>query len=165
MRNEHRIADIIEPTVTDMGFDLVRVKLSGQVRVALQVMIEPTGGERAVNVDDCANVSRAISTLLEVEDPIKGAYTLEVSSPGLDRPLTRKQDFDRFSGLEAKIELADAVDGRRRFKGRLGGVTGSGSIMLAADDADYEIPFEQIDTAKLVLNDELLALAEESERQ
>jgi len=165
LRIEDRITEIIEPALADLGLDLVRVRLSGQVRVALQIMIEPIGGERAPTVDDCALASRTISTLMDVDDPIKGAYTLEVSSPGVDRPLTRVQDFDRFSGLEAKIELADAVDGRRRFKGKLGGVTSAGSIMLAAEDADYEIPFEQIDTAKLVLNDELLALAEESERQ
>lgn len=165
MTLEQRIAALIEPTIDGMGFELVRVQLSGQQRVSLQVMIEPKDHDTQLSVDDCADASRALSAVLDVEDPIEKAYTLEVSSPGLDRPLTRMNDFSRFAGLEAKIELAAAVDGRRRFSGRLDGINDTGAVLLAADDADYEIPFDQIAKAKLVLTDELLAMAEESERQ
>ncbi|MHC8507967.1 MAG: ribosome maturation factor RimP [Rhodospirillales bacterium] len=165
MRAEQRIAAMIEPTVTGMGFELVRVTLSGSEQLSLQIMVEPPDPNARMRVDDCAAVSRALSAVLDVEDPVGKPYTLEVSSPGLDRPLTRAKDYDRFAGLEARIELAETMQGRRRFKGRLGGLTQQGAVKLAAEDADYEIPFDAIEKAKLVLNDELLALAEEPERQ
>ena len=123
MKSIDRIEKIIEPTVKNLGFDIVRVLLSGDHNPRLQIMAEPLDG-RAMNVDDCAAISRAVSALLDVEDPVSSSYTLEVSSPGLDRPLVRLQHFERFAGYEARIETAMAIDGRKRFRGRLGGIEG-----------------------------------------
>jgi len=124
----------------------------------LQVMIERADGEE-ISVEDCATASRAISALLDVEDPISDAYELEVSSPGIDRPLTRPKDFERYSGFVARIEIKHAVDGRKRFRGRLLGLADD-SVRLAGDDTpdtEYSLPLAGIVRAKLVLNDELLA--------
>ena len=111
-----------------------------------------------MNVEDCAEVSRMVSALLDVEDPIASEYTLEVSSPGIDRPLTRLADYDRFAGLEAKVETRLPVDGRRRFRGRLDGADGD-KIRLETDAGPVTLTFADIAKAKLVLTDELLALA------
>lgn len=153
-----RIVTIIEPSLVAMGFDLVRVALHGSDRPALQIMIDRVDGEE-ITIDDCATASRAISALLDVEDPIDDAYELEVSSPGIDRPLTRPKDFERFAGLEARIELKQAVDGRKRFRGRLLGLAGD-AVRLTGEDApdtEFTLPLAGIVRAKLVLNDELLA--------
>src|SRR6056297_3500273 len=116
-----RVHDIIEPAAEAMGYELVRVHLSGGRRPVLQVMVERA--DRApMNVDDCAEVSRAVSAVLDVEDPVPGEYVLEVSSPGIDRPLTRLADFERFAGFEAKVETEAPIEGRKRFRGRLEGV-------------------------------------------
>jgi ribosome maturation factor RimP len=152
-----RIESIIAPSLDEMGFDVVRVRLMGVQRRTLQVMVERRDGAN-LTVDDCATVSRAISALLDVEDPIEGAFTLEVSSPGLDRPLTRPADYDRFAGLEAKVELNRLVDGRRRFRGRIIGLF-DGAVRIDSESRIAEFPFEDIERAKLVLTDELLALA------
>lgn len=156
-----RVSSLIEPTLSDMGFDIVRVLLSGKARPTLQVMAEPRGGG-GMTVDDCAAISRAISAVLDVEDPIKGQYTLEVSSPGLDRPLVRRRDFERFAGFEARIETAEPLDGQRRFTGRIDGVM-DGRIRLSRDERTWDIPFESVDRAKLLLTDELLAATEDAE--
>ena len=157
-----RVAGIIEPTLQSMGFRLVRVKLSGR---SLQIMAERPDG--TMTVDDCAALSRSISPLLDVEDPIPGSYTLEVSSPGIDRPLVRLEDFSRWMGHVAKVELKAPMDGRRRFRGVIEGVSGN-DVRLAlppeggADDATLvELAFDDIGDAKLVLTDELLAAARE----
>ncbi len=154
-----RINAIIEPTVNDMGFTLVRSRLSGENRMELQIMAERTDGG-GMNVDDCANLSRAISALLDVEDPIAGAFTLEVSSPGIDRPLVKIEDFQRFDGLEARIETMRPVDGRKRFKGRLAGVNDN-IVAIKTDTGDHNIPYGDITRAKLLMSDELLAKAAE----
>ena len=109
-----------------------------------------------MTVDDCADLSHALSPVLDEHDPIEGNYTLEVSSPGIDRPLVRLDDFDRFKGFEAKIECQIPIDGRKRFSGRLQGVDGS-DVILTFDGADVRLPFDQIAKAKLILTDELLA--------
>jgi ribosome maturation factor RimP len=155
-----RIEAIIEPTLADLGFEIVRVQLSGDHNPRLQIMAEPVD-ERDMTVDDCADISRAVSALLDVEDPISGAYTLEVSSPGLDRPLVRLDHFRRFAGFEARVELSDAQgdDGRKRFKGRLTGVEGE-NVLLDVDGETKVIPFDAIHRAKLIMTDELLAAAE-----
>ena len=150
-----RIAKLITPAIEAMGFDLVRVQVSGSQRPTLQIMAEPASG-RTMSVDDCAEISRAISAVLDVEDPIAGAYSLEVSSPGIDRPLTRRADFERFAGYEASVELAEPIEGQRRFKGRLMGVEGE-AVRMAGLEREVELPMRQIRRAKLVLNDELLA--------
>ncbi len=151
----HRIAELVEPTVEAMGFGLVRLVLNPGRNPRLQVMIERKDAA-ATTVDDCAEVSRALSAVLDVEDPIVGSYTLEVSSPGIDRPLTRRADFERFAGYEASIELLEPIEGQRRFKGRLLGVAGV-AVRMAAPEREIALPIRQIRRAKLVLNDELLA--------
>lgn len=144
-----------------MGFVLVRIQLSGQKRPRLQLMVEHSGG-RPVTVDECVEVSRAISAILDVEDPLRGAYTLEVSSPGIDRPLVRLGDFDRFAGFEAKVETARPFDGRRRFTGRILGTDGE-QVRLRVDGGNVSLPFVDINRAKLVLSDELIAAAEQQQ--
>lgn len=138
-----------------MGFDLVRVQLSGSQRPTLQIMAEPVDG-RSMSVDDCALISRAISAILDVEDPIAGAYSLEVSSPGIDRPLTRPKDFRRYQGHAAKIETDQPLEGRKRFKGRIGAVS-EGAVVLDCDGEAISLPIERIHKAKLVLTDSLIA--------
>lgn len=150
-----RVAELIRPTVEGMGYSVVRVQVLGQQRLRLQVMAERADGEPML-VDDCAAVSRAISAVLDVEDPISASYTLEVSSPGIDRPLVRLADYERFAGFEARIELRQALAGRRRYQGRLLGVCGE-LIRLAASSGIVELPFADIARAKLVLTDDLLA--------
>ena len=158
MTLEQRIAEIIGPTIEDMGFDLVRVLMSGQQRRKLQIMAEPLDGS-GMTVDHCADISRAVSALLDVEDPIDGAYTLEVSSPGLDRPLVKPRDFERFAGFEAKVEMEQAIDGRRRFSGRLLGFA-DGDVKLVVDGEEMHLPFAGIIKSKLLLTDELIAAAQ-----
>ena len=151
-----RIDELVRPTVEALGYSLVRVQVSGRQRLRLQIMAERTDDEPMM-VEDCAHLSRALSAVLDVEDPIGSAYTLEISSPGIDRPLVRLADFDRFAGMEARIELVRPIDGRRRFRGRLMGTHGD-LVRLAVDGAGTEVKVAHADIqrAKLVLTDELL---------
>ncbi len=149
-----RIADFVGPTITDLGFDTVRVEFLGLKSPRVQIMVERVDGS-TVTLDDCARVSRAVSALLDVEDLIPGAYTLEVSSPGIDRPLVRLHDFERFAGFEAKVELARPLEGRRRYRGRLLG-TESEMVRLDSPDGTVALPYVDIHRAKLVLTDELI---------
>ena len=155
-----RIERIIAPTVESMGYEIVRIQLTGAQRVALQVMAERSDGA-AMTVDDCAEVSRTVSALLDVEDPVPGPYTLEVSSPGIDRPLVKKRDFERFAGFEARIETHRPIDGRRRFRGKLLGVAGD-IVRIALPEGERGVPCAEIHRAKLVLTDELLPAARKS---
>lgn len=150
-----RIARLIEPMLRDMGYDLVRVHYTAGRRAVLQIMAE-RADDGTMDVDDCAALSRAISALLDVEDPIADAYTLEVSSPGIDRPLVKLDDFERYAGLEAKVELAAAEDGRKRFRGRLMGVVGDRVAIRLGKGGTVEVRFADIAQAKLVLTDELV---------
>lgn len=150
-----RVEKTIEPVLADMGFELVRVQMFGTKRPTLQIMAERADGA-AMTVDHCAEISNTVSALLEVEDPISGAYTLEVSSPGIDRPLMRPRDYERFAGHEAKIEMRSLVDGRRRFQGRIAGLAG-GNVRLETGDGEVELPLDDVLNAKLILTDELLA--------
>lgn len=152
-----RIERLIQPTVETMGYRLVRVLVSGRHQPRLQVMAERRD-DRPMGVDDCAELSRALSALLDVEDPLPGTYTLEVSSPGLDRPLTRLDDFMRFAGREASVETRAPIAGRRRFRGRLLGVT-DGNVKLQVEGADVVLPFDEIDKARLVVTGDMLAQA------
>jgi ribosome maturation factor RimP len=148
-----RVEQIIAPTLDDMGYELVRVQLSGGPQHSrLQIMAE-RADQQGMTVDDCADISRAVSALLDVEDPIAGSYDLEVSSPGIDRPLTRPRDFERFAGNLAKIELRQAVDGQRRFRGLLKGVA-DGCAVLETETGIVGLPIAEIDKAKLALPDE-----------
>jgi ribosome maturation factor RimP len=146
---------IITPSLEAMGYSLVRVKYIGSSQPVLQIMAERTA-DGSMTVDDCAEVSRAVSALLDVEDPISGPYSLEVSSPGLDRPLVRLEDFDRFAGFEAKVELNAPLDGRKRFRGRLQGVA-DGNVRMEYEGDDLSLPFDSIGAAKLVITDDLIA--------
>jgi ribosome maturation factor RimP len=152
---DRRIAGLIDPVLTDMGFELVRIRVMGGKSPTLQIMAQRPDG--TIEVDDCAAISTAVSALLDVEDPIAEAYTLEVSSPGIDRPLTRLADFDRWTGHEARIETEELIDGRRRFKGQLAGTEGD-EVLIALDDSDVTIglKFDWISDAKLVLTDDLI---------
>jgi ribosome maturation factor RimP len=150
-----RIFELVEPTVEAMGFRLVRLIINPGKSPRLQVMVERKD-EAALSLEDCAEVSRALSAVLDVEDPIEGSYTLEVSSPGIDRPLTRRADFERFAGYEASIELTDPVEGQRRFKGRILGLSGD-AVRMTGLEREALLPLKQIRRAKLVMNDELLA--------
>jgi ribosome maturation factor RimP len=141
------------------GFDIVRVVLSGDHRPKLQIMVERQDGA-PVDVDDCAQASRLVSAVLDVEDPLSGPYVLEVSSPGIDRPLTRLGDFERFAGHEARVELRTPLDGRRRFRGRLRGVDRD-RIRLETEREEIELSFDDIQKAKLVLTDELIAASQQ----
>jgi ribosome maturation factor RimP len=153
----HRIQDIITPTLESMGYVVVRLQLQGDRHKTLQIMAERTD-RKAMDVDDCTKISRAVSPLLDVDDPIEDPYSLEVSSPGVDRPLVRAEDFDRFAGFEAKVEMTYLVDGRKRFTGRLVGLV-DGNVQILVDGVAQDLPFEDIQKAKLVLTDDLLAAA------
>jgi ribosome maturation factor RimP len=156
----NRIAQMIEPSLEAMGYRLVRAVITSGRRATLQVMAERLD-DRPMAVDDCAQISHSVSALLDVADPIAGAYTLEISSPGIDRPLVRTEDYDRFSGFEAKIELARPIDGRKRFRGRLLGTSGD-SVRLATGAVETELPLAAVVRAKLVLTDDLIAAARRS---
>jgi ribosome maturation factor RimP len=155
-----RVAAIAEPILIGMGYRLVRVKISGLDGCTVQIMAERPDG--TMTVEDCEDVSRALSPVLDVADPIDRAYRLEVSSPGLDRPLVRRSDFVRFAGHQLKLEMAVAIDGRRRFRGLLLGVEGEVARIRRDDAAPSEpseilLPIEDIAEAKLVLTDALIA--------
>nr|WP_273521309.1 ribosome maturation factor RimP [Rhodosalinus sediminis] len=150
---DRRLAEIVQPVIEDMGFELVRVRLMGGKTSTLQIMAEkPEGG---IEVDDCADISTAVSAVLDVEDPILDAYTLEVSSPGIDRPLTRLRDFADFEGYEAKLETSELIDGRRRFKGVLAGVEGD-EVLVNLPEGTVGLKFDWLSDAKLVLTDDLI---------
>jgi ribosome maturation factor RimP len=150
-----KIETLIAPALEAMGYRVVRVAVTGGRRATLQIMAEHSD-DRAMTVEDCTEISRTVSALLDVADPIDAAYMLEVSSPGIDRPLVRREDFARFAGFEAKLELNAPVEGRRRFRGKLLGVEGD-ELRLLVDDAPVMLPLAAVARAKLVLTDELLA--------
>ncbi|WP_207102711.1 ribosome maturation factor RimP [Paracoccus shandongensis] len=154
---DRRLAEIITPVIEDLGFELVRVRLQGGKTATLQIMADrPEGG---INVDDCGDISVAVSATLDVEDPLEDAYHLEVSSPGIDRPLTRMKDFETFEGYEARLETNQPIDGRKRFKGVLAGVEGE-EVLLNIEEAGETqtigLQFDWLSDAKLVLTDELI---------
>jgi len=149
------IAQLIEPSLAAMGYRVVRMLMTGGRRATLQVMAERLD-DLPITHDDCVKISRSVSPLLDVVDPIVGAYTLEISSPGIDRPLVCAEDYDRFSGFEAKIELTMPIDGRRRFRGRLIG-TAEGAIRLLTTAGEAQLPLATVVRAKLVLTSDLIA--------
>ena len=150
---DRRLAEIITPVIEDLGFELVRVRLISGYEIILQVMADrPDGG---IEVDECGQISTAISAVLDVEDPVLDAYTLEVSSPGIDRPLTRLKDFDMFEGYEVKIETTELIDGQRRFKGMLAGIEND-DVLININQGTIGLKFEWLSDAKLVLTDDLI---------
>lgn len=152
-----RILNIAEPIAADMGLRIVRIRVMGGKRSTVQVMAERIS-DGQMGVDNCANLSRALSTAMEVEDPIHDAYVLEVSSPGLERPLTDIEDFKTYAGFLARLELDRFVEGRKRFRGVLAGYDGDNiEIDLDGEEDRAEIPFAWISDAKLLITDELIA--------
>lgn len=154
-----RVAAIIEPVITGMGYRLVRVKLTGQNGLTLQIMAERPDGTMTVN--DCETLSMAISPVLDVEDPIDKAYNLEMSSPGIDRPMVRKSDFRKWSGHLVKCETSVMVEGRKRFRGKILNVTDDGFVIerdqpAQGENAEVSIPFSALAEARLILTDDLI---------
>ncbi len=148
---ETTINRIIEPVLKDLGFRLVRTLFSSGKTTGhnqLQIMVEPVS-ERNMTVEDCENISRHVGTILDVDDPISSAYSLEVSSPGIDRPLTRIEDFDRFAGELAKITLRQMLDGRRRFAGRLSGVDETNGVVMQTTFGRFVFDFDNIESARI----------------
>ena len=162
-----RVANIAEPVLEGLGLRLVRVRISSAAGCTVQVMAERPDG--SMSIEDCELASRTLSPALDVADPIERAYRLEISSPGIDRPLVRKSDFDRYAGHQVKIEMETPVDGRKRFRGTLSGTDG-GAARLHRDDAaeseavDVLLPIEDMNEAKLVLTDELVTQALRKEK-
>ncbi|SIT80321.1 ribosome maturation factor RimP [Pontibaca methylaminivorans] len=150
---DRKLAEIITSVIEGMGFELVRVRLMAGKATTLQIMADrPEGG---IDVDECGEISNAVSAVLDVEDPILDAYTLEVSSPGIDRPLTRLKDFEEFEGYEAKLETEEPIDGRRRFKGVLAGVEGD-EVLINVTEGTIGLRFDWLSEAKLVLTEDLI---------
>ena len=154
---DRRLADIVTPVIEGLGFELVRIRLMGGATRTLQIMADrPEGG---IVVDDCGEISLAVSAVLDVEDPIEENFVLEVSSPGIDRPLTRLKDFEMWKGWEARIETTELIDGRRRFKGMLAGVEGE-EVLIELDDGAEPVTiglqFDWLSDAKLILTDDLI---------
>jgi ribosome maturation factor RimP len=157
-----QIETLIAPSLEAMGYRVVRIAFTGGRRPTLQVMAERRD-DRPMTVDDCEGISHAVSALLDVADPIADAYQLEISSPGIDRPLVRREDYERFAGFEAKLELARPVDGRKRFRGRLLGVEGD-AVKLLLGEVPVLLPLDAVARAKLVLTDELIAATDPQQR-
>src|SRR6187431_2841416 len=155
-----RVSAVAGPVLQGMGYRLVRIKISGESGCTVQIMAERPDG--SMQIEDCEAISRALSPVLDVADPIDRAYRLELSSPGLDRPLVRRSDFERYAGHVVKIEMAAAIDGRKRFRGQLLGAEGD-AARIRRDDAptgeaaDVMLPIEEMADAKLVLTDSLIA--------
>jgi ribosome maturation factor RimP len=152
---DNRIKDLLTPVIEEAGFELVRIRVTGSQKKTLQVMAERPDG--TMSAEDCAALSRAISPVLEEQDPIEGEYVLEVSSPGIDRPLTRLKDFERWEGFAAKIELTQAVEDQKRFRGHLAGVEEDDVLFdIEGEEETAVIPFGLIASAKLLMTDELI---------
>ena len=153
---EARIADIVAPTLEHMGYELVRVQISGKERPTVQIMAD-RADEKPFRVEDCEAISHALGAVLDVADPFSGEWTLEVSSAGIDRPLTRAKDWERFAGHVATVELTVPIGGRRRFKGIALGADAETARMRLEDGMEVALPRSNIRKAKLVLTDELIA--------
>ena len=153
-----RLTALVEPSLEAMGFSLVRLLLSGRQRPTLQVMAERADG-KPMSIEDCTAISRSLSAMLDVEDPIPSAYDLEVTSPGLDRPLVRPEDFDRFAGALAMVETLRPLEGRKKFRGRLLGRDEQGAIRVVAPEGEVTIPLAEVSRAKLVPDDATIAAA------
>lgn len=151
---DRRLAEIVAPTIEGMGYELVRLRLMSGKHITLQIMADRPEGN--IDVDDCAKISNAISAVLDVEDPIIEEYSLEVSSPGIDRPLTRMKDFETYNGYEAKLVTDELIDGRKRFSGTLRGVE-DGEILIEIQEGVVGLQFDWLNDAKLILTDELVA--------
>ena len=158
-----RIENLISPTIEILGFEIVRIEVLGEINPSLQIMAERID-EAGMNVDDCAQISRAVSAILDIEDPITNAYTLEVSSPGMDRPLVKRKHFERFAGAEIRLEKRGQGDEQRRYRGDLKGIKGDDVVLLIKGE-EMLIPFADVQKAKIVITDALIAAAKEGTDQ
>ena len=150
---DKKLAELLNPILEDLGFEMVRVRLSNGNPSTLQIMADRLDGQ--IGVDELAEINTAVGTVLDVEDPIPENYTLEISSPGIDRPLTRKKDFDSFQGFEAKIETTELIDGQRRFRGVLAGVNND-EVLINLEEGTIGLKFTWLSEARLVLSDDLI---------
>jgi ribosome maturation factor RimP len=151
-----RIADLVAPTLEGMGYELVRVQVSGKEKPVVQIMADRADGA-TFTVEDCTEISHAVGAVLDVADPIKAEWMLEVSSPGIDRPLTRAKDWERFAGHVATVEMLIPVEGRKRFRGVVLGADAESARLRLDEGPEITLPREQMRRAKLVLTDELIA--------
>lgn len=150
---DRRLLEIIQPVIGDLGFEVVRIRYQGGKKPVLQVMADrPDGG---IEVEDCAVISRNLGAVLDVEDPIESEYSLEISSPGIDRPLTRLKDFDTWEGYEAKLETEELIEGRKRFRGILAGIDGD-EVLINIEEGTVGLQFGWLADAKLVMTEELV---------
>ncbi|MFT8718427.1 ribosome maturation factor RimP [Acetobacter sp.] len=156
---EGRIAALIAPTIEDLGFEIVRISVLGREVPTVQIMADRADG-MLITVEDCEQISHAVGAVLDVEDPIPGNWTLEVSSAGIDRPLTRPKDWDRFAGHLAKAEVLVPVEGRRRFSGIVLGASEEGGRLRLDDGKEVVLPFRELKKARLVLTDALIEATE-----
>ncbi len=161
---DRRLLELLDPVAEAAGYEIVRLRLTGGQRRTLQIMGEDAHGD--MTIEDCATLSRQLSAVLEAADPIEGEYVLEVSTPGVDRPLTRLKDYEAYEGLEARLELDRLAEGRKRFKGVIAGIEGD-SVLLdqEGEETTTVIPFAWIGDARLVLNDELMKRGAETRAQ
>ena len=150
---DKKLAELLNPILEDLGFEMVRVRLSSGDPSTLQIMADRLDGP--IGVDELAEINTSVGTILDVEDPIPENYTLEISSPGIDRPLTRKKDFDSFQGFEAKVETTELIDGRRRFRGVLAGVNND-EVLINLEEGTIGLKFTWLSDARLVLSDDLI---------
>ena len=150
---DKKLAELLNPILEDLGFEMVRVRLSDGNPSTLQIMADRLDGQ--IGVDELAEINTSVGTILDVEDPIPENYTLEISSPGIDRPLTRKKDFDSFQGFEAKLETTELIDGRRRFRGVLAGVNND-EVLINLEEGTIGLKFTWLSEARLVLSDDLI---------
>ena len=150
---ESRILLIAKPIIQDMGFEVIRIRLIDGKSKLIQIMIDSP--KMNITVDDCANISNELSAAIDVEDPYEDTFNLEVSSPGIDRPLTRLRDFDQWSGYEAKLETNTAIEGQKRFKGILSGTDGD-EVLIKLDIGTIGLKFDWLSDAKLILTDALI---------
>ena len=150
---DKKLAELLTPILEDLGFEMVRVRLSNGNPSTLQIMADRLDGQ--IGVDELAEINTSVGTILDVEDPIPENYTLEISSPGIDRPLTRKKDFDSFQGFEAKVETTELIDGRRRFRGVLAGVNND-EVLINLEEGTIGLKFTWLSDARLVLSDDLI---------
>ncbi len=150
---DKKLEDLLNPILEDLGFGMVRVRLSNGNPSTLQIMADRLDGQ--IGVDELAEINTSVGTILDVEDPIPENYTLEISSPGIDRPLTRKKDFDSFQGFEAKVETTELIDGRRRFRGVLAGVNND-EVLINLEEGTIGLKFTWLSDARLVLSDDLI---------
>lgn len=152
---KHHLQDMLEPVIDALGYETIRILTIGNVNSTLQVMIDVKDYSREIDVEDCAKVSRALSAVLDEKDPIKDKYSLEVSSPGIDRPLTKPEHFARFKDYIIKVETINEVEKRKRIKGLNLGLNEDNQICVDMDGKEYAIDFDNISKAKIVLTDEL----------